>query len=1021
VVSQNNSNEDRKMAVREITIGRNKLAVALAHLNQKSGIGPALYSSTLVALMAAPAMAQTSAVATGVQAGEVVEEVAVTGLRATMTRSMDVKRENTAIVDAIAASDFGGLPGLSMSDVIENITSVSGHRGKGSASEMSIRGLGPFLGYGTFNSRTVTSAGFSRAVNYKKFPSDLSDKVVVYKSQQADLIEGGVAGTINIDSLRPLDYGRRKITVEASAIYNEISARQTGESGMGDEETFSYVDQFESDRFGKFGVTFGFQRTDSANPEESTLTSSNLSSCAAQMADGTGVTYSKRCDDAASPARVTRDNYENFQQDSIYLRPQSFTWRNQGDGDYREGYVGALQWQPNDRWDINLDIEASDNSYFEDRHDFVVSDARYDLRDEIVGEDHSLLYSTGRSKMETQGYYRLEEESYRGWGLNTAFEASDNLTLWVDLSYSKSHRDRSSFQSRLGTNNYWNYSIDNGDSIVSQIEFLDANRRAPDDAGYDSSKAFDPNSPDSWSLAKNGNKTSAKYRRQLEERFDTIKAARFDGEFKVDNSAITSVKAGVRYSQEELYSDNDTDTRWDSAKNVAVAGEGTVTDTASIQKVLDSCFIDWNNSDWFGSEGGSGFQGGKFAQLDGRCGFGVLSGYQADGSFKDFGKLPDRRSPGDDVIDEDVFAAYVMANFEGKLFNTELTGNIGTRVVNTKVTSTGYYSAFSVSESAGVYSLDVVPNTVSEFTSAHSVTTVLPSTNVTFYLNEDLLLRAALYRSMSRPDLQDMGSGRIFKTSDADVTDPNELITSATGDNPNLEPLLSDNGDISLEWYPSKDSSISLAYYYKKFNANFRAIQIPETITVDGIAITTTLTTDTYTDDSATLTGWELSAQHSFNYLPAPFDGFGTKISYNYADSDFENQDGTFGETYDYQGNLTDEGFDFVAPANLFGFSKNVFSGSIFWENDDWEIRALYKYRSKYFQPNTGAASNRYVEPFEYVDVSISYNILKNLEISLQGLNVLDEAQYMTRGVEKTPTLVSSSGPKYYLKLKATF
>ncbi|MDZ4261315.1 MAG: TonB-dependent receptor [Pseudomonadota bacterium] len=1016
------------MAV-QLPVKRNKLAEALALSNLKSGLSPLVYSSALLALMGVPVTAQTVVGATESSGADAVavEELVVTGLRATMTRSMDVKKENTAIVDAIAASDFGGLPGLSMSDVIENITSVSGHRGKGSASEMSIRGLGPFLGSGTFNGRVVTSAGYTRAVNYKKFPSDLSDKVVVYKSQQADLVEGGVAGTVNINSLRPLDFGRRKITVDVSAIYNEVSANQEGENGLGNEQTISYVDQFETDNFGKFGVTVGFQRTDSANPEETiTMSSGTMVACASRKADGTPVTSgtNARCE-TSSATGVTRDNYDRFDPDSIYVRSGSYTWRNQGDGDYREGLVGAIQWQPNERWDINADIVTSDNSYYEDRHDFVLTDTRRDLRDQVVSKDHSLWYSTGVSKVETQGYYRFEQETYLGWGLNAAFEATDNLTLEGDISYSRSHRDRSSFQSRLGNDAYINYSISNMDSFVPQLEFLDASRRSADDEGYVASQVFNAADPASWSMVNNSNRTVAKYRRQLEERFDTIAAARFDAEYKFDAGVISKVKAGVRYSEQELYSDQDTDSMWDPVTGKVVQREYSVTGAATVDRVVENCFVGWNNSDFLSTVGGSGFPGGQFAQLDGRCGFGIMSGYNSDGTFADFGKLDDRRSVGDDVINEDVFAAYMMASFEGNL-GVDVTGNLGVRVVNTKVTSTGYsreYDLDTREENGEIfYSLIAVTGgDVTEFTNEHSVTTVLPSSNITFYLQDDLLLRGALYRAMSRPNLQDMGSGRLLVEGSDNITDPNDLISRASGDNPFLEPLLSDNADLSLEWYPSKDSSISLAYYYKNFKANFRQLLIPTTVTIEGVDIETELLTGTYTDDSARLTGWELAGQHSFTWLPAPFDGFGVKLAYNYADSDFENEDPVFGAQYDETGAKTAEAYPFVEPANLFGFSKEVFSGSVFWENEDWEVRALYKSRSRYFQPNEDPASNRYVEPFEYVDVSVSYNILDNLKVSLQGINVLEEPQYFTRGVDDLNAGISASGTKYYLKLKATF
>ena len=269
----------------------NKISSAIRN-KKSSGLNKTglLTASALFSLLTSPVFAQEEAVAPAVKKNKVAQEVEVIevkGMRGTMSRSLNIKKNTAAITDGIAAADFGDLPGLSMSDVIENITSVSGHRGKGSASEMSIRGLGPFLGYSTFNDRTVTSAGFSRAVNFKKFPSELADKVTVYKSQQADLIEGGVAGTINIDSLRALDFGEEQTSVELTGIYNSHSARIDGDDGFGNQITASLVRQFETEDMGDVGFTLGYQRSDSANPEESMLTSSTLYSCATHLADGT--------------------------------------------------------------------------------------------------------------------------------------------------------------------------------------------------------------------------------------------------------------------------------------------------------------------------------------------------------------------------------------------------------------------------------------------------------------------------------------------------------------------------------------------------------------------------------------------------------------------------------------------------------------------------------------------------------------------------------------------------------------
>ncbi|MDR6981544.1 TonB-dependent receptor [Rheinheimera pacifica] len=988
----------------------------------------AVLSTLLAAALAIPAVAQEApepvpAAKTQQQAEkEDIEIIQISGMRATMTRSLALKKNTEAITDSIAASDFGDLPGLSMSDVLENITSVSGHRGKGSASEMSIRGLGPFLGYNTFNGRTITSAGYSRAVNFKKFPSEFSDKVVVYKSQQADLVEGGVSGTINIDSLRPLDYAKDQVSLELQGIYNNHTAHTKGENGFGNQITASFVKQLNTDFLGNFAITAGYQRTDSSNPEESMLTSSNMYACATRLADGTPLRTVNDCNSNSSGTNtnVTRENIGDYDRSSVFLTPSGWTYRNQEEKDQRDAYVGAFQWQPNDAWNIYFDVAHSNNKYTEDRHDFVIASARRNLRNHVIDDEFNLLYREGDSRMETQGLFRSEDETYNGWGLNIEHNLTDDLKLSTDISYSKSFRNRTDWQSRVITNGYWKYSLDNREHRLTELTFLDANWNSPGDVGYDSSTAFNPTNLASWSAPLNNNVgPEARYRRLMEERYDRLSAIRFDLEYFLGGEIFSSLHTGVRYSKEKLFSDLDA-TRAINPLTGAEVSEFATRDASLVNAVLNNCFIDWNNPKWLSSEAGSGFQGGQFAQLDGRCGFGALSGVNADGSFTDIGPYADRRSTGDIDIVESITAAYMMARLQTELFGLPVSGNIGLRAVQTKIDSNGIRSGYRIaSNSTGSLTLEPTGD-IEEFNIKSDTIDFLPSANITFHYSDTFLIRTAAYRAMSRPQLLDMSAGRNINVNTEDtITNPNDLIRQVSGGNPYQTPLMSNNIDLSLEWYLSKDTAMSIAFYAKQFEANFRDVTLEETLVIDGQPINVQLATGTYTDDRSYLRGLELSAQHNFVRLPAPFDGLGMKLSYNYANSSFENQDGTFGDVFDQDGALVQNGF--VEPANVFGLSKNVFSGSLYWEGKKLSLRVLYKYRSQYFQPNSGAASNRYVEPFGYVDLSAKYKLTRNTSISLQALNITDEPQYMTRGASNTPTLISSSGPKYFLSLKTVF
>src|SRR6185436_18648729 len=154
---------------------------------------PLLYSAALGALSThVPAWSQ--------DASEGPEEVIVTGVRETQRTSIELKRAAPVIVDGIVSDEIGALPDNSVGDTLERITGVTADRFKGNANELSVRGLGPTLSFSTFNGREVSTAGPDRSVAFQQFPSELVNGVLVYKSQQANFLDGGIAGVIELKS-----------------------------------------------------------------------------------------------------------------------------------------------------------------------------------------------------------------------------------------------------------------------------------------------------------------------------------------------------------------------------------------------------------------------------------------------------------------------------------------------------------------------------------------------------------------------------------------------------------------------------------------------------------------------------------------------------------------------------------------------------------------------------------------------------------------------------------------------------
>ncbi|RYD50174.1 MAG: TonB-dependent receptor, partial [Sphingomonadales bacterium] len=217
------------------------------------------FAQTAPAEQANPASAETDA-----QDGE---GITVTGARAEQRSSIDVKRNSDVILDGIVNDEIGALPDNSVGDTLERITGVSADRFKGNANELSVRGLGPTLSFSTFNGREVSTAGPDRSVAFQQFPSELVNGVLVYKTQRADFLEGGIGGVIELRSMRPLDYGKRRIQGEIRGSYLPKDDAVTGRSGFGYRANLSYVDQFHTG-IGDIGIAIGVQRQDVAAPED---------------------------------------------------------------------------------------------------------------------------------------------------------------------------------------------------------------------------------------------------------------------------------------------------------------------------------------------------------------------------------------------------------------------------------------------------------------------------------------------------------------------------------------------------------------------------------------------------------------------------------------------------------------------------------------------------------------------------------------------------------------------------------
>ncbi len=189
-----------------------------------------------------------------------IEVIQVTGIRGSNRASVNSKRFSDAVVDAVSAEDVGQFPDSDVGQALGRIPGVSVGRSFGQGSSVSIRGTDPLMTLTTLNGQNVASTGWfdqlnvDRSFNYSMLPSELIGGIEVYKSSQANLVEGGIGGTVIVKTLKPLDLDANKAFVSIKGEYGSINETVSPEvSGLyswkNEDETFgvlvsgSYVDR----------------------------------------------------------------------------------------------------------------------------------------------------------------------------------------------------------------------------------------------------------------------------------------------------------------------------------------------------------------------------------------------------------------------------------------------------------------------------------------------------------------------------------------------------------------------------------------------------------------------------------------------------------------------------------------------------------------------------------------------------------------------------------------------------------
>ncbi|GAB4472002.1 MAG: TonB-dependent receptor [Erythrobacter tepidarius] len=422
-------------------------------------------AATFLALAAggAPALAQDAAEQPATTAEDEGDAIVVTGIRSSIQTSLDAKRKATSIVEVIAAEDIGLLPDLSIADTLARLPGVTAQRVRGRSQQISIRGLGPDFSLALLNGREVVSAGNNRGIEFDQFPSELIGSGVVYKTGDAQLAAIGIAGAVDLRTVKPLDYKDRQITAQATYTINDSGSLNPDFADDGYRFFASYIDQNADGTLGwSLGVTVQSIPTQFISRE--------LKTNQFQVARTPGgLIY---------PADNPRQGVvsRSFERTSV---------------------AGTLQFEPTDNFSLNLDgfyTDTSDSGIFRGTETPIASWSGA----QFGGATGSGPFADSATYTNVVPILRTDTEGSKSEifaiGGNLEWKVTDNLGFVVDYGYSTLDRNDIDYESYAGTGRArsgaqdtltFNFARDGAYSIDGLLDYTDpANVLLTDPGGW---------------------------------------------------------------------------------------------------------------------------------------------------------------------------------------------------------------------------------------------------------------------------------------------------------------------------------------------------------------------------------------------------------------------------------------------------------------------------------------------------------------------------------------------------------
>ncbi len=1013
--------------------------------NSTNGLFRCILSSTsLVAMCAAmPVAAIAQETDTPVEASETDEAearqdtIVVQGLRQSLKNAQALKQNADTFVDAITADDIAGLPDRSVSEALQRVPGVNVLRFAGpddpdhfavEGAGVSVRGF-PFV-RSELNGRDVFGANSGGTLGFDDVSPELLGSVVVFKNQSADLIEGGLAGSIDLRTRLPFDSSDRVLAFSAEGTYSDLSQEVTPSfSGL-------YSDNWDTEN-GRFGVLLNF----STSQLKSRADAVSLAAWDPVVRDDTGGT--------------------GYVPAGGGIRSQIFDRE-------RESIAGALQWEsPDKKWLATAQFMRSDSSNLwgenslETGADSAGARQNFDQTDFVFGDNGVLQSGTLTDNSQWRGpngnaafvsttggqqialrRERLEEDTTTDFGVNLKYSVSDNLRFNFDAQYIESEAQITDLTNHLSFFAPVSFKL-NGEDESPQFQYVLPTGQA--DTNFQNLQRYF-------------------FRSAMDHLTDNeADSVAFRGDVEYDFSGdgwLKSVRGGARYSEQD-YLLRQSDFNWGQISEVWTGfdAQGQASGPASLVlagnnpnpsvEAIVSPLVGYYNLDDFNRGDETGLMGPiPFWNGPGvedyeawaaavtalrTAGLGTGGPATLNNRTGLVGNSPFTLGEIGEVTRETA-AAFVRLDFGTDTLldsNIGLAGNVGlryvstTRTVDTALRVDSFAQTFpnanvcdpndparldpSFSE-PGFCAVDLAAAAAffgagATFTQPTEVdySEVLPSLNLKMDFGNGHLMRFAASKTMSRPSI-DQVNERIAISTLPDIVTPDGsggqinsfggftasgFGASGTG-NSSLTPQIATNLDLSWEWYFADTGSLTVGAFYKDIDdyINFEPTAI--TATNNGVDFTTVRNTEVNVAGNAELTGFEISYQQFYDFLPAPFDGFGVQANYAYIDAEgvpaVLDPDLPSDDPPTARFDVDASQFPRVSEHNL-----NLIG---LYEKDAWQGRLAWNWRSEFqltprdvifpfatvYQPATGQ-----------LDGSIFYTVNDNWKVGVQAVNLLDD------------------------------